>query len=446
MGHIQKFFGTDGIRGRVGDHPITADCMLKIGWAIGSIIADRKNKKILIGKDTRVSGYMIESALQAGLSAAGANVYLLGPMPTSGIAYLTQTLSAELGIVISASHNPYDDNGIKLFTGEGFRLSAALEKEIENKLEQTITTVDSQLLGKAKRIDDAAGRYIEYCKSAIPRYTHFENYKLIVDCANGATYHIAPHVFSELGADVTAINVSPNGFNINKECGSNHPEVIRSRVLEAQADVGIAFDGDGDRVILIDHRGEILDGDEILYIIVKGLIESGNYSGGIVSTEMSNQGLELAMKELGLAFERVEVGGQHVINALKYNHWTLGGEPSGHITYLRTNTTDDGIIAALLVLQTMHQSGKSLHDLKHGIKKFPQRVVNIAHNGTPVDLQQNDIINLVKEAELKLGKNGRLLLRNSGTQPLVRIMMEGEDQMIVDDMITKLEGLIKTKV
>lgn len=441
-----KYFGTDGIRGTVGDAPITADFMLKLGWAIGTVLGKQKGKQVLIGKDPRISGYMIESALQAGLTSAGVKIYLVGPMPTSAIAYLTQTFSADIGIVISASHNPYTDNGIKLFSSRGFKLTASLEQEIEAVLEQPLTTAHATELGKAFRIEDAPGRYIEYCKSVFPHQTHLEKIKLIVDCANGATYHIAPYVFSELGAEVTSIHAAPNGFNINENCGSNQPEVIQTHVLKTGANVGIAFDGDGDRVILVDHLGEILDGDEILYIIAKGLVVSENYSGGIVSTHMSNAGLEIALKTLGLPLLCVDVGGIHVVEALLKNNWLLGGEPSGHITYLRTNTTDDGIIASLLVLKTMQMTGQSLHELKKGIKKFPHVTTKIPHNNCNVDLNDADIVRYVQDAKTKLGKDSRILLRYSGTEPVIRIMVEAEDQSLVDDTIQELSELVKKKM
>lgn len=442
---LRKYFGTDGIRGRVGDFPITADFMLKLGWAIGTVLTDGESKKVIIGKDTRISGYLIESALQAGLEAAGVYVILLGPMPTSAIAYLTQTLNANIGIVISASHNPYDDNGIKLFNRKGLRLSNSIESEIESALAKPIKTGDSKSIGRAKRIDDAAGRYIEYCKSAIPHHTYFNNFKVVVDCANGATYHIAPHVFSELGAHVTAINTSPNGFNINLDCGSTHPEVIKSHTIKAQADVGIAFDGDGDRVILIDHQGEILDGDEMLYIIAKGLKLYENYAGGVVGTCMTNTGLEIALKDLGLKFIRTSVGGQYVLEELLKHNWLLGGEPSGHIIFLRTNTTDDGIIAALLVMKTMEITGKTLHELKQGLTKLPQQVNNIPYRNK-IDLESKDILLAVQTSKKKLGKHSRILMRYSGTESLIRIMVEGENELSVNNVNHSLSELIRKKV
>lgn len=450
MGIQLKYFGTDGIRGRVGEFPITVDFILKLGWAIGTVLSthkgNQKGNKVLIGKDPRISGYMIESALQAGLASAGMKIYLVGPMPTSAIAYLTQTLSADIGIVISASHNSYHDNGIKLFSAQGFKLPNSFEKDIEDALAKPITTANPTSLGKAIRISDAAGRYIEYCKSSIPHHTHLDKFKLVVDCANGATYHIAPYVFQELGADVLPINIAPDGFNINLNCGSNHPKIIQQHVLETEADLGIAFDGDGDRVILVDHHGEILDGDEILYIIAKGLVDSGEYSGGIVSTHMSNKGLEIALKKLGLPFLRVEVGCHHVVEALLKNNWLLGGEPSGHITYLRMNTTDDGIIASLLVLNAMHVTGKSLHELKKGIHKFPQRTMNIAYHDSAIDLKNVDVINFIKKSEVKLGEHGRILLRYSGTEQVIRAMVEGEDQTFVDNVIQELVKFIKNQM
>jgi len=447
MGTSLKYFGTDGIRGPVGVPPITADFMLKFGWAIGKVFGAEKGKKVLIGKDPRISGYIIESALQAGLASAGMRIFLVGPMPTSAIAYLTQTLNADLGIVISASHNAFNDNGIKLFSNKGFKLPEATEREIEKYLQhQSITTADASELGKALRIDDAAGRYIEYCKSSISRYTHLENYKIVVDCANGATYHIAPHVYSELGAQVTPIHVSPDGFNINLDCGSNHPEVVRQHVLQTKSDLGIVFDGDGDRVVLVDHLGEILDGDEILYIIAKGMVESGEYNNGVILTHMSNTGVEKALNEMGLSTLRVSVGSHHVVKGLLDNKWLLGGEPSGHITYLRMNTTDDGIIASLLVLKTMRQTGKSLNELKQGMIKFPQHLANIIYNNVAIDLEDERTKKLIIQSKEKLGKHGRIIMRPSGTENVIRIMVEGENAMIVNEVAETLKEFVSKKI
>lgn len=442
MNSSRKYFGTDGIRGNVGKFPITADFVLKLGWAIGKVLSTESEPKVLIGKDTRISGYMIESALQAGLSAAGANIYLTGPMPTAAISYLTRTLRAHIGIVISASHNPYDDNGIKFFSHEGLKLSDKLELEIEHWIEQPIETARSEALGKAWRVDDAAGRYIEFCKSSVPHSVNLKNLKIVLDCANGATYHIAPHVFSELGADVINTNSSPNGININQNCGSNNPTIIQQRVLEEKADVGIAFDGDGDRVVMIDHQGEILDGDEIIYVILKNLLATHHFTGGVVGTSMSNLGLEVALKKLGVPFCRVPVGDQHVIRGMIDKDWQLGGESSGHIIYRHATTTGDGIIAALQVLQAMQVSGKNLHVLKSEMKKFPQRLINISYAGERVELDNTDIVNAISDSEKKLGKYGRVLLRYSGTEPVLRVMVEGEDEVTVDKVAETLSQTV----
>ncbi len=443
----RKFFGTDGIRGRVGEFPITADFVLKIGWAVGSVLtATNEPTKVLIGKDTRISGYMIESALEAGLSAAGSDTYLLGPIPTSAIAYLTRTLRAQLGIVISASHNPYEDNGIKFFSSDGYKLSDTFEQAIENALQQVMKTASSSKLGKARRVDDAQARYIEFCKSAVPHHTNLKHLKIVVDCANGATYHIAPHVFRELGANVIEIGAVPDGLNINANCGSNHPQVVQQRVLQEKADIGIAFDGDGDRVIMVDHLGEILDGDELIYIIAKGLIASQRFSGGVVGTHMSNLGLELALADMDVPFVRVPVGDQNVIQGLMKHHWLLGGESSGHIIYLPVTTTDDGIIAALQVLEAIHVTGITLHELKKGMKKIPQRLLNVPHHGKQLSLEEADIAKALQAAKLKLGKRGRVLLRYSGTEPVIRIMVEGEDDALVQELAESLRLTLKKRL
>lgn len=443
MNQSQKLFGTDGIRGTVGHYPITADSLLKLGWAIGMVLSTTTGGKVLIGKDTRISGYMIESAFQAGLSAAGTNIYLLGPMPTPAIAYLTRAFRADIGIVISASHNPYDDNGIKFFTSEGYKISSQVEKDIEHWFSQPIKTSASRLLGKVWRIEDAQGRYIEFCKSTVPHNTTLKHLKIVIDCANGATYHIAPHVFSELGVEVIAINVSPNGLNINDKCGSMHPEAVRQRVLEEKANLGIALDGDGDRLVMVDEKGEVLDGDELIYIIAKSLLTSKHLTGGVIGTHMSNMGLEVALNELGIHFMRVAVGDQNIIEGLTQKNWLLGGEASGHVIYLNTTTTADGIITALQVLQAMHNSGASLHELKQGMKKFPQCIINIPYTGERIDLNQPEIAKITREAETKLGKKGRVLVRFSGTEPLIRIMVEGEDGNLVTSLAKALEHAIK---
>lgn len=440
MDHPEKLFGTDGIRGRVGTYPITADFMLKLGWAAGKAFKGQAEAKVLIGKDTRISGYMIESALQAGLSSAGVNVYLLGPMPTPGIAYLTRAFRAETGIVISASHNSYNDNGIKFYSPDGFKLEKKIEHLIEQFLSQPVETNASDALGKAWRIDDAQGRYIEYCKSSVPHSTNFRGLKIVIDCANGATYQIAPHVFTELGANVISVGVSPDGMNINDKCGSNHPEHVRKYVLEEKADLGISFDGDGDRVVMVDHRGEILDGDELLFIIANNLLQKNYIQGGIIGTQMSNHGLELAFKERNIEFVRVSVGEPHVIEALRKKGWVLGGEPSGHIVFLNVTTTSDGIISALQILQAIQESEHDLNFLKKGMIKFPRCVINVPHHKNIINLEGENVQKILKNAERNLGKNGRILLRYSGTEPVIRIMVEGEKEGLVTDIAHDIEN------
>lgn len=446
MNKGKSYFGTDGIRGRVGEPPITVDFLLKLGWAVGKAFANQERVNVLIGKDTRISGYLIESALQAGFSAAGANVYLAGPMPTPAIAYLTQTIRAQVGVVISASHNSYEDNGVKFFNDQGFKINKQYEDAINQFLQLPIETVSSKDLGKSWRVQDAEGRYIEFCKSSIPHQTNLKNMKIVIDCANGATYETAPLVFYELGAEVIPIHVSPDGFNINSACGSTHPTVIQKATLEHGADLGIALDGDGDRVIMVDSKGEILDGDEILYIIAKNMLSDNRLTGGIVGTIMSNLGLELALNDLGLAFIRVPVGDQNIVEALLQRKWVLGGEASGHIICLNVNTTGDGIIAALQVLLAMKSTGLSLHDLKKNIIKFPQKVINISLNNTNIDLPNSRIESAIKQYELELGKNGRIVLRKSGTEPLIRLMVEGQDHAKIETISNELEKVIKEVV
>ena len=438
----KRYFGTDGIRGRVGSEPMTPDFVLRLGWAAGRVLVGDGHPSVLIGKDTRISGYMLESALQAGLSAAGIDIRLLGPMPTPGIAYLTRTLRASAGIVISASHNPYYDNGIKFFSGDGTKLPDEVELAIEAELERPMQTVDSAELGKAERIVDAAGRYIEFCKSTIPQRTVLHGLKLVVDCANGATYHIAPSVFEELGAEVIRLAAHPDGLNINADCGATAPQRMADAVLSNQADLGIALDGDGDRVIMVDHRGEVVDGDELLYIIARAHHEEGRMQGGVVGTQMSNLGLELALKGLGIPFERAAVGDRYVMERLLAHGWTLGGESSGHIICLDQTTTGDGIIAALQVLYVMVTSGKALHELKQGMEKMPQALVNVPIEG-PVDLAATPLIReAVAEVEQCLGEQGRVLLRPSGTEPLVRVMVEGRDAREVQALARQIADAV----
>jgi phosphoglucosamine mutase len=438
----KRYFGTDGIRGRVGQHPITAEFVLKLGWAVGRVLQTQGFNKVLIGKDTRISGYMFESALEAGLSASGVNIALLGPMPTPGIAYLTRTLHACAGIVVSASHNPYYDNGIKFFSRDGQKLPDAVEMRIEELLEQPMTTVEPDTLGKAERIVDAGGRYIEFCKSTVPAYTSLAGLKIVVDCAHGATYHIAPSVLSEMGATVIPIGTAPNGFNINLDCGSTKPAVLCATVKEQGADLGIAFDGDGDRVIMVDHRGEALDGDELLFIIARDRLRTGSRFNAVVGTLMTNLGLEVALRALGLALHRAKVGDRYVMECLQAEKLILGGEGSGHIICLDRTTTGDGIISALQVLSAMLQSGKSLHDLKVGMNKYPQTLINVSVTGQ-VDLQRRLIQEAVRAVDMQLGDNGRVLLRASGTEPVVRVMVEGVDAGVVERHARDLAHVVR---
>ncbi|KTC94435.1 phosphoglucosamine mutase [Legionella erythra] len=427
----RKYFGTDGIRGQVGLSNVNPEFMLKLGWALGRVLGNEQRKKVIIGKDTRVSGYMLESALEAGLAAAGVDVALLGPMPTPGIAYLTQTLRANAGIVISASHNLFEDNGIKFFSSDGSKFPDAMELAIEAEIEKPLQMAASKHLGKARRINDAAGRYIEFCKSSIPSLTRLSGIKLVVDCANGATYHIAPNVFSELGAEVIAIGDEPDGFNINAHCGSTSPEILRQRVIQSRADLGIALDGDGDRCIMIDAEGNVVDGDQIIYIIARERHQRGMLQGGVVGTQMSNFGLQKAIEAMGVPFLRAKVGDRYVLEALKEKDWRIGGEPSGHIVCLDKTTTGDGIIAALQVLACMVKQDKTLKELTQGIELLPQTLINIKTNDAGELARHPDITLLVDNVSRQLNNNGRVLLRPSGTEPLLRVMVEGTDEQEV---------------
>jgi len=421
----RKFFGTDGIRGRVGQFPMTAETVLKLGWAAGKVLASKGNREVLIGKDTRVSGYLFESALEAGLASAGINSGMLGPMPTPAIAYLTSTFRAAAGIVISASHNPYYDNGLKFFSAEGAKLPDEVELEIEAMMQEDMTTVESADLGRAVRINDAAGRYIEFCKSTFPSGLKLTGMKIVVDAANGAGYDIARRVFDELGADVISVGAEPNGLNINKDCGATAPDNLRAHVLLERADVGIALDGDGDRLIMVDHRGEIVDGDEILYVLAKARHESGNMHGGVAGTLMTNLGLEHALASMNIPFARAGVGDRFVMELLKENDWQIGGENSGHIICLDRVTTGDAIVAALEVLSVVRQSGEPLSKLRADMQMYPQVLKNVPLT-KKVDISDNPAINdAVKQAEASLGDSGRILLRASGTEPLIRVMVEG---------------------
>lgn len=441
----RRYFGTDGIRGRVGAAPITPEFVLKLGWAVGKVLARQGDGKVIIGKDTRISGYMFESVLEAGLSAAGIDTMLLGPMPTPAIAYLTRTLRAQAGIVISASHNPYYDNGIKFFSAQGSKLPDEMEAAIEAMLDQPMTTVDSAELGKAVRVGDAPGRYIEYCKSTVSSDVTFHGLKIVVDCAHGASYHIAPNVFRELGAEVIEIGTEPNGLNINLECGATHPEGLKHQVLANQADLGVALDGDGDRVLMVDHRGHVLDGDEILYIIAKDRMARGVMEGGVVGTVMSNIGFERAIKEAGIEFVRVAVGDRHVMSELKSRGWNLGGEPSGHILCLKSTSTGDGIITALQVLAAMRQHNKSLAEIREGIVKFPQVLLNVHVEDRATSVETPLLQQAIQDIETSMAGKGRVLLRRSGTEPLVRVMVEGEDESRVKNYATQLAEIVKAE-
>lgn len=440
----RKYFGTDGIRGKVGESPITPDFVLKLGWAAGKVLAHDGSKKVIIGKDTRISGYMLESALEAGLAAAGLSAAFTGPMPTPAIAYLTRTFRAEAGIVISASHNPFDDNGIKFFSTEGSKLPDEVEAAIEAQLEQAITCVPSAELGRASRIVDAAGRYIEFCKGTFPSELSLNDLKIVVDCANGATYHIAPNVLRELGAEVITIGAQPDGMNINHECGATDLRQLQQRVLAEQAHLGIALDGDGDRIMMVDHLGKKVDGDQILYIIARERLRQGHLRGGVVGTLMSNIGLELALKQLGIPFQRAKVGDRYVLEKLQEQGWLLGAENSGHVILLDKTTTGDGIVAGLQVLAAIIGNKMSLHDLCSGMQLLPQVLVNVRFSGGDDPLKQADVLAAQADAEQQLAGRGRVLLRKSGTEPLIRVMVEGEDLQLVKQLAENIAAVVKS--
>jgi phosphoglucosamine mutase len=417
---------------------------MKLGWAAGKVLAKNGDGPVLIGKDTRVSGYMFESALEAGLSAAGVDICLLGPMPTPGIAYLTRNARAQAGIVISASHNSFHDNGIKFFSGEGTKLPDHIELEIEAELEKPIKVIDPDRLGKARRIEDAARRYIEFCKFRVNNNLDLKGLRIVVDCAHGATYHIAPHVFEELGADVITIGAEPDGFNINVEHGATKPGLLQKKVLECKADVGIALDGDGDRLIMVDHKGEVIDGDQILFVIAQG--RQKMLGGGIVGTAMSNLGLEIAIKNMNMKFHRAQVGDRYVLEMLHEYDLKLGGESSGHIINLEMTTTGDGIISALQVLDIMVDSEKSLADLKSGMEKYPQTMINVKIDKNVDLLKMKNLQNAMRTAEFELGDKGRILLRSSGTEPLVRVMVEGEIETQVNAIAENLANEVRSGI
>ena len=444
----RKYFGTDGVRGRVGQHPITADWILRLGRAAGIVLAGNDKRGVVIGKDTRVSGYMFESALEAGLAAAGANVLLLGPMPTPAVAYLTRTLYACAGIVISASHNPYEDNGIKFFSEVGEKLPDDVEQAIEDELEQPFVTVDSAHMGKAARVDDAAGRYIEFCKGTMPFGTLLSGMRIALDCAHGSTYKVAPAVLRELGAKVHVIGNRPDGMNINDRCGSTEPRAMQEHVIKSGADLGIALDGDGDRVVFADRDGELVDGDELLYIIASARRAEGTLSGGVVGTVMTNFGLEMAFADLGIPFIRTDVGDRNVHRALIKNNWTLGGEASGHLLSLDRTSTGDGIVSALQVLEVMVRSGKTLQQLRQGMQKFPQIMINVPVSASArLQFADSEIINrAMRDVENELNGKGRVILRPSGTEPLIRVTLEGADSSLVERLANQLADTVRTEL
>lgn len=441
----RRYFGTDGIRGRVGQWPITPEFVLKLGWAAGKVLGGGQGGKVLIGKDTRISGYMFESALEAGLSAAGVDTRMLGPMPTPGIAYLTRTLHANAGIVISASHNPHHDNGIKFFSSDGYKLPDAVEHEIEAMIDQPMDSVSSERLGKVRRLEDARGRYIEFCKASIPARMNFAGYKVVVDCAHGATYHIAPDVFEEIGAEVVAIGAEPDGLNINDGVGATAPKALQEAVLEHGADLGVALDGDGDRLILVDAEGRVRDGDDILYVLAQSRLRTGEMVGDLVGTLMTNLGLEVALRAEGVGLVRAQVGDRYILEKLRAENWLLGGEPSGHIICHDRTTTGDGIVSALQVLAEMHATGKTLAELCKGVSKFPQTLINVSLGDKVVaDVMQAEPVQTeVARVEQEMGDDGRVLLRPSGTEPLIRVMVEGRDSSQVSSKAEQIADTVR---
>lgn len=439
----RKYFGTDGVRGRVGDFPITPEFAMKLGWAAGRVLSQRGTRKVLIGKDTRISGYLLETALEAGLIAAGIDVRLLGPMPTPAVAYLTRTFRAEAGIVISASHNPYYDNGIKFFSADGTKLPDEVELAIEYELEQPMVCESSEKLGKAQRIDDAAGRYIEFCKSHLPNHLSLSGMTIVIDCAHGATYHIAPAVFKELGAEVIVIGASPDGININDHCGATHTELMQQTVIERKADLGIAYDGDGDRVMMADHTGRVIDGDEIVYIIARAAKAQNKLQGGVVGTQMSNLGLELALKELDIPFARSAVGDRYVMELLREKNWRIGGENSGHVLNLDHTCTGDGIIASLQVLNAMIEAKMTLAEFSQGMQKLPQVLVNVKFEKGTAPLEKQHVKQVIADVEAELNGSGRVLIRKSGTEPLIRVMVEGEHEANVREYAERIAAAVK---
>ena len=446
----KQYFGTDGIRGKVGEGAITPDFVMRLGYAAGRVLASRAGNlakgarpAVLIGKDTRISGYMLEAALEAGLSAAGVDVLLTGPMPTPAVAYLTRALRAQAGIVISASHNPYYDNGIKFFSSLGAKLDDEIEHAIEAELDKPMQVMESAKLGKARRIDDAAGRYVEFCKSTFPNHLDLRGLKIVLDCAHGATYHVAPDVFHELGAEVIAIGNKPDGLNINEQVGSTHPQALQKAVVAHQADLGIAFDGDGDRVMMVDSLGNLLDGDQLLYIIALGLYAKGKLKGGVAGTLMTNLALEHALAKHQIPFARANVGDRYVLELLNEKNWKLGGENSGHILTLDKHTSGDAIIAALQVLHALADSGKTLAEMGASLRLYPQVLINVTTK-QKLDLKHADILVAVGQAEATLNGSGRVLLRASGTEPKIRVMVEGQDGVLVQKLAEDIAAVVKT--
>jgi phosphoglucosamine mutase len=442
----RKYFGTDGIRGRVGEPTISPDFVVKLGWAAGRVLGGTAGGTVLIGKDTRISGYMFESALEAGLVAAGMDIRLLGPMPTPGVAYLTRTFRAAAGIVITASHNPYDDNGIKFFSGDGDKLADDIELAIEAEIDRPLVTVRTAELGKVKRVDDAAGRYIEFCKGSFPQALSLKGLKIVIDCAHGATYNIAPYVFEELGAEVVTIGAAPDGLNINRDVGSTKPEALAKRVLEEQADLGIAFDGDGDRLMMVDAAGTVVDGDALIYIIASSRHGAGCLTGPVVGTLMSNLGLELALRRLDVTFERTKVGDRYIMEHLKLTGGVLGGEPSGHIICRDRTSTGDGIIAALQVLAALAEQGQTLAAAAAAVEHYPQVLVNVRleRRMDPTTLPQ--VRTAIEAAEAELAGQGRVLLRPSGTEPVVRVMVEGMEPELVQRLAEQLAETVRAEI
>lgn len=440
----RQYFGTDGIRGLVGRAPMTPDFALKLGWAAGRVLGKSPGARVLIGKDTRRSGYMFESALEAGFAAAGIESDLLGPIPTPGVAYLTRALRCQAGVVISASHNPHHDNGVKFFGPDGGKLSDAVEAEIESLLDEPLVCAAPEQLGRARRIDDAAGRYIEHCKSSFPITQTLKGLKIIVDCANGAAYKTAPAVFAELGADVTAIGDRPDGFNINRNCGSTHLDQLKAAVRESKADIGVALDGDADRCLLVTAEGREVDGDEILFIIARQRLQAGLLQGPVIGTLMSNLGLEQAVRALGVGFERAKVGDRYVMELLKKHNAMIGGETSGHTLCLDRTTTGDGTVTALQVLATMVENGQSLSQLVQGMSKFPQVLINLRIQGAAKPLLEHAQVRAEMAAvEQELGARGRVLLRASGTEPLIRVMVEADDAALTQHMAERIANRVR---